>query len=357
MPNTPLAATEIKSGPVDFFEEAYQTFLRAAEVTGGSVDHYFAVGGQTVRTRFAGTALVHRLVPALMHITTNPTESPALTVCLFDSASTGVFMPPPPWPPTAYGARGEIEGYNTERIYTFYQPGLDILRMIDLERNLAIYWVDKEARVPWWESSFPLRSIIHWWSAAQPLQLMHSGAVGLPQGGVLIAGKSGSGKSTSTLSCIDSELRYVGDDYILVQTAPAPYVYSMYNTAKLEPDNLDRLPHLRSLVSNPEQLDKEKAIIYITDHYPEKSISGFPIRAILLPRITGQQDTRLTQASQMASLRALMPTTLFHLPRATQESFQKMSSLVKQVPSYHLELGTDLSQIPRVILDLLISGE
>jgi hypothetical protein len=357
MPNTPFATIEKETSPVDFFEEAYQTFLRAAEAVGGVVDYHFAIGSKNIRTRFAGTALVHRLVPALMHIRTNPTESPALTVCLFDSASTGVSMPPPPWPPTAYGVRGEIEGYNTERIFTFYQPGLDVLRMIDLKRNLAIYWVDKEARVPWWESSFPLRSIIHWWSAAQPLQLMHSGAVGLPEGGVLIAGKSGSGKSTSTLSCINSELRYVGDDYVLVQTAPAPYVYSMYNTAKLEPDNLDRLPHLRSLVSNPGQLEKEKAIIYLTDHFPEKLISGFPIRAIMLPRITGQRDTGLTQASQMASLRALMPTTIFHLPRASQESFQKMSNLVKQVPSYHLELGTALSQIPQVILDLLDASE
>ena len=39
--------------------------------------------------------------------------------------------------------------------------------------------------------------------------------------GVLIAGKSGSGKSTSTLACLTSGLLYAGDDYVLVDIAGA----------------------------------------------------------------------------------------------------------------------------------------
>lgn len=354
MPIASLPAAEIS--PVDFFEQACQTFERATQAAGGTCEYFFSIGGQTVQLRFAGPDLVPRIVPALEHLAITPPTPPALTVCLFDSASTGIFMPPPPWPPTAYGARGEIQGFNTDRIYTFYQPGNDILRMIDTQRNLAIYWVDKAERVPYWEASFPMRSIIHWWTRPQPLQLMHAGAVGLPDGGVLLAGKSGSGKSTSTLACLDSELLYLGDDYILARTAPTPYVYSMYNTAKLVPDNLHRLPHLQPLISNSDQLESEKALFYLKDHYPDKFIHGFPIKAILLPRVTGQRDTRLTKASAAASLKALVPTTILHLPRASHEAFQKMSALVKQVPTYHLELGTDMAQIPQTILNLLKSG-
>jgi hypothetical protein len=130
----------------------------------------------------------------------------------------------------------------------------------------------------------------------------------------------------------------------------------MYNTAKLEPGNVSRLPHLRALVTNLNQLETEKALIYLKDHYPDKLISGFPIKAILLPRVTGRRDTTLTNASPMAGLRALAPTTLYHLPRASHEAFLKMADLVKHVPVYNLELGTDLSQIPATVLDLLGRG-
>lgn len=356
MLETSIATIAEKINPTAFFEIAYQTFERAAETAGGSTDHFIKIGGQTVHLKFAGSTLVPRVIPALEHLVTQPELSPALTICTWDSASTGINMPPPPWPPTAYGARGEIEGYNTDRIYTFYQPGIDILQMIDLERNLAIYWVDKESRIPYWESSFPMRTILHWWTGTHPLQLMHAGAVGLPTGGILLPGKSGSGKSTTTLKCLDSDLLYAGDDYVLVSVERSPFVYSLYNTAKLESDNVHRLPHLQSLISNSDQLTTEKALIYIKEHYPEKISSGFPIRAILLPRITGLRDTRLTKASPMKSLKALAPTTIFHLPRTSHEAFRKMTRLVNQVPSYNLELGTDLSQIPTIILDLLENG-
>jgi hypothetical protein len=352
----PPVAAAAEIGPHQYFELTTQLFGKAVRAAGGSIDHFFSIGGQSVKLRFAGPALVLHIAPALEHLATSPTASPALTVCFFESASTGVGMGPPPWPPTAYGARGAIEGFNTDRIYTFYEPGIHILRMFDIERKLALYWVDEARRIPYWEASFPMRSILHWWTRNQPLQLMHSGAVGLPEGGVLLAGKSGSGKSTTTLACLDSDLSYVGDDYVLVRTDTSPYVYSMYNTAKLEPGNVSRLPHLRSLVTNLNQLETEKALIYLKDHYPDKLISGFPIKAILLPRVTGRRDTTLTNASPMAGLRALAPTTLYHLPRASHEAFLKMADLVKHVPVYNLELGTDLSQIPATVLDLLGRG-
>ncbi len=252
----------------------------------------------------------------------------------------------------SFGRRGEIEGFNTARIRTVFQQGADILLMLDRRRSEALYWISDYRKIRYWERSFPLRTTFHWWLEDLNLQPAHAAAVGLAEGGVLIAGQSGSGKSTAALACLDSELQYAGDDYVLVAHSP-PHVYSLYNTAKLEPDNLARLPHFEALITNRDRLDREKAMIFLHACAPAKLIGGFPIRAILASRITGLRDTTLRQATAGEAFLALAPTTLCHLPGAEREAFAKINALVRQVPAYRLEAGTDLPQIPRTILGLL----
>jgi hypothetical protein len=46
-----------------------------------------------------------------------------------------------------------------------------------------------------------------------------------------VAGKGGSGKSTTALACLDSPLVYASDHYCSLTNEPAPYVYSLYDSA------------------------------------------------------------------------------------------------------------------------------
>lgn len=234
----------------------------------------------------------------------------------------------------------------------YFYMGDNVL-MMDSKSALAIFWIRDARQLPYYESGAPLRTLLHWWLSNHGRQFVHAAAVGTAKAGVLLAGKGGSGKSTTVLACLDSPLVYASDDYCLLTTEPAPYVYSLYSSAKLDADNIHRLPHLASAISNADRLDTEKALLFLHEHCPEKIVSGFPVRAILLPRVTGRPGTTLTPASPITALKALAPSTLFQLPGAGHSAFQVMSKFVKQVPCYHLELGTDLAQIPEVILGLL----
>ena len=347
------------TSPAVFFETVYQAFQRAEQAAGGSLDRFYNIGGYTIRLRFAGPALVPRITPALEHLTTKPSSSPMLTVCLWDSASTGTQMPPPPWTADTYTAHGEVysfdEGrvhYHDDRIQMYFYMGDNVL-MIDTKSALAIFWICDARQLPYYESGAPLRTLLHWRLSNQGRQFVHAAAVGTAEGGVLLAGKGGSGKSTSVLACLDSPLVYASDDYCLLATEPAPYVYSLYSSAKLDADNIHRFPHLAFAISNADRLDTEKALLFLHEHCPKKIVTGFPIRALLLPRVTCRSETTLTPASPITGLQALAPSTLFQLPGAGHSAFQIMSKFVKQVPCYHLELGTDLAQIPEVILGLL----
>ena len=81
-------------------------------------------------------------------------------------------------------------------------------------------------------------------------------------GGVLLAGKGGSGKSTTALTCLNSELQYVSDDYCVVVAQPSPFAYNLYCTAKVRADNTHRVPHLMPTVSNGNRLGDEKALFF-----------------------------------------------------------------------------------------------
>ena len=345
-----ISHDEQSSRSVEYFDSVYELFELAQQVT-GAIERRFNIGGFLVRLSFAGPALLS-LTRALEHLATDDDSIPDLTICLWDSESTGQRMTPRPWQEDDFLARGVIQGYNTERIYTAFQHGSAAVSVLDTERNLAVFWAP-DARLPYWEEGSPLRSILHWWLLSQGLQLVHAAAVGTSTGAVLIGGKGGSGKSTSALTCLQSNLAYVGDDYTLLGLDNGPVVHSLYNSAKLNSDHVQRFPSLLPKIANPDRLGDEKALLFVHEHFPSKVATQLPVRAILLPRVTGLPETRWKRVSVAMTLAALAPSTIFQLPRAGNEALKFLAAFARPLPCFSLEVGTDLSTIPPVIEKLL----
>ena len=345
-----IAGKEQASKSVEYFQSVYELFCSSQQVT-GPVERNYNIGGYRIQLSFSGPALLS-LTKALEHLTADEHSTPDLTICLWDSESTGQRMIPRPWQESDFLARGVIQGYNTERIYTAFQHGSGAVSVLDKERDLAVFWAP-DHRLPYWEHGSPLRTILHWWLVSRGLQLVHAAAVGNSSGGVLIGGKGGSGKSTTALACLDSNLSYVGDDYTLLGIDSGPVVHSLYNSAKLNSDHVKRFPTLLPKIDNTERLADEKALLFVNEHFPAKVATRLPVRAILLPRVTGLPDTRLKRISVAMTLAALAPSTIFQLPRAGNEALQFLATFARQLPCFSLEAGTDLSTIPRVIEGLL----
>jgi hypothetical protein len=345
-----------------FFHLLYEGFQRALKVAGAD-DRFYMIGSYTLCLRFAGVGLISQLVPALSHLEIEPVAHADLTICLWDSASTGTQLPlligsmvelvRRNWG-EYLGPRKELIAFDGDRVRTNFHIGPNILSVLDHQQNLACYWIDDAKDIPYWEKGSPLQTILNWWTTDRQHQYVHAGAVGTPTGGVLLAGKGGSGKSSTALACIDSPLVYASDDYCLVSNDPKPHVYSLYNTAKLKGQaDLERFPKLAPLVNNVDRLGLEKAMLFLHQHHPDKISRGFPIKAVLVPQVTGKVDTHLRPTTAGVALRALAPSTIFQLAGSGQRAFGIMSSLVKQLPCYVLELGTDMAQIPDTILRLL----
>lgn len=356
-------STLVEDESLAFFQLVYSNYKKAEHRIGGYQDRYFLVGGRRVRLRFVGNGLVSALTPALAHLETAPTNKPELTILAWDSASSNTpllsvlkhyFDSLGEWW-DHLGRRGEIRELTNDRVRFAYHLGPNIFSGLDLQENLGLYWVQDSSTLPYYEIGSPLRTILHWWADQGAYQFVHAGAVGLESGGVLLVGRGGSGKTTTALACLDAGLLYASDDYCLIKTDPEPYVFSVYNTAKLRGDeDLERFPHLAAMVSNKSRLESDKALLFLNDHFPKQISRGFCLRAILLPVVTQETETRLVPTNAAATLSALAPSTLFQLPSAGSAAIKTMSRLAQQVPAYKLELGSDLANASSVIIDLLL---
>jgi hypothetical protein len=343
--------------PSGLHDGAAASFAAAGEAAGGVSLDRLSIAGAPVSLRFASPALRERLTPAFAHLA-EPAEAastePALTIHLWDSASTGVKPPPRPQVPTDH-AFGALYHFAEPPFRCVYQPGLESLSILNSTAGVAWHWVADAFEQPYWDQACPIRQILFWWLGSRGYLQVHAASVGTPAGGVLLVGKGGSGKSTVALSSLGSNLLYAGDDYVAVALEPSPRVQSLYSSGKLEPEHArELLPHLLPLLSNAERLESEKAVLYVQHHFPEQTTSGFPLRAILVPRVSaGRRESRIVEVSRAAAFAALAPSTILQLHTADSETFAALARLIERVPCRGLELGSDIGAIPAVVAGFL----
>jgi hypothetical protein len=340
--------------PADYFARLAGSFAEAGR-SAGFIDRELAVGGRTLRLRFAGQALMPVLLPALAHLVTEA-EAAEATIGLWDAQSTGVPLPSYPWQTTDWGPRGTIRGFHDERIRLHFDPGAGSLIMYDPDRSgTAIFAVASAEAIPWYERAAPLQPALHWLLSGRSLNLVHAGVVGRADRGVLIGGASGSGKSTVAVACLEAGFDYLGDDYVLISLEEEPVAFSLYATAKLDPASLAMMPWLERAVTAHDGLNdgKEKMLVPVYELRGTQIRTRAGVSAIVLPQVTGGPKSRLHPVSAADTLRALAPSTIIQMPHEARAALDTLADLARRVPSFRLELGTDLDSVP-ALLDTLL---
>lgn len=337
----------------EYLRVARETF-EAARGGAPAPERRLRLGGIDILLSFANEALVSRFGRALEHLVISGAWGPAaLTVRLWDGRSTGRPLPAPAWNTEAYVRHGAVQGYHSARHAALFQTDTGMLSLVDFEMGEAFVYAIDAAEIPYYEVAAPLRAALGAWLGTRGIQIVHAAAVGIPAGAALIVGAGGSGKSTTAAACLGSRLGFLGDDYCAVAAGDAPRVLSLFSTAKLRPDSLDRLPHLRGWVANPGRLDREKPTVFLNETAPGSLRLESPIRALLVPEITGLPHTTLRPCPRAEALRRLAPNTLAQQPGADPASFRRLAALAARVPAYRLALGTRMDEVAPAILRLL----
>lgn len=347
--DTPLRS---EAEQLAFFDAALDAAL-TAESRMTPVVRHLRLAGSRIELRFAGDRLARHYMPALSHLEVPADETADVTIRLFDSGSTGVGMAPPPCPRENFTDRGDIWGMNSRRIRSAFHWIEFALNLLDLERRLGVYWVNSDEVLPYWAKASPLRTMLHWWMEQTGAQLLHAAAMADERGALLITGKGGVGKSTTALSGIVNGLRYIADDYVVVKLDPVPTVFSLYCTAKLNPDQVARFPELAPYVTYEGLAHDEKAVLRLVPGLEDRFCASAPIRAIATPEFAGREETSVSTASTQLLRRAAAFTTMSQLPHAGTRTHEVIGRLVDAVPGLTIHLGTDLAGVSRAIRGLL----
>ncbi|MDF1655473.1 MAG: hypothetical protein P1U34_10205 [Coxiellaceae bacterium] len=346
--------TDAQNTAEGYFKYAHQKFLSAELASGRSIIKYYKISGHAICLRFINIDLVQTLTKALSHLETSNNKKIDLTICIADNSAVKEALNVSN---LNVGhetvTSGTIKAYSDEKIHSIYNHHQGTYSFIDYDNNIAIFWTQSPAALPWWVCGSPLQRIFHCWMLKQNLQLTHAGAVASKQGAVLLLGKGGSGKSTTVLSCLEAGLFYISEDYCLISTEQTPYAYSLYSSAKIEQNTLNMFPHLMPHIFNTNRTPDEKALFFQQEICPNKIISGSPIKAILTLRVTPAAKTQLKPCASFQILTDLAISTIFQLANSNSDTLKRYTQLLKKVPCYRLQLGGDKNDAAKLIKELL----
>jgi hypothetical protein len=274
---------------------------------------------------------------------------------VFDTASTGIAIPRPVWPDSAYQRSSEIAGLGGDRFLASFNIGTGIFDLLDTTEGTAVHWIADAADHPPFKATSPFRLLLYWWLRERGLQFLHGAAIGDENGGLLMPGKGGAGKSTSALACVVHGMRYAGDNYVVAGLHPQPTIFNLYQTATIAIENLRRrFPQLENIIGGYTDVPgRDKAILHLADAYADQIAHDLPIRAIVIPKIADVAAPRFHRADERQVLTALVPSVVRQLTAVRQRDTDFMVELARNLPAFVVELGPDLDRIPEALRGLL----
>lgn len=321
---------------------------------------YYTFGGRHVRVRIVGGKLADHLCRPFAHLETNEKDSPLprLTIDLWDEEETGISPP-------AESASDDLDTSGRIASGLLFIPPDG--RFACLRIRGSVVWLDRAVQqmigstassqhLSLYERGKPLLPLLAAWYHDRGVQLIHAGLVSRNGDGVLLPGVGGAGKSTSALACLNGGFDYLGDDYVGLQArGDGSFVgHSLYNSTWLEPDHMARFPLLPPHAIHGGNAGEDKSLVVLSQVFPTRLSRMATIRVLALPRIVDRHPTRFRRASKGEALLALAPSSLLALaPRPGARGLDRLALLVDHVPSYWLELGRDLTEIPHRVDELL----
>lgn len=186
------------------------------------------------------------------------------------------------------------------------------------------------------------------WASANDLIMLHSAAVGIDGKGVLIAGRSGSGKTTFAVSCLFAGLDFVSDDYTLLSASGPLQAMPLYTVVGVTQEICRRFPQLNGLTDlPPKRLENGKDQFVIPR---QRFAEQLDIKAIILPVIKGEREPSIHPTAPGKAMIHLLHSS------AVQTGREQDAALIRQtaqrlsgLPVYEMHMSTELMKNPEAL--------
>jgi hypothetical protein len=299
--------------------------------------------------------IAHLAVPAPVGPDGSWSERPELTIDLWDESAVGL---------ACAGCVAHADLTIQARVTASHEGRFvaeeraQVVTAFDRAAGRIVGWVGDARRLTRYEMGRPLHSQLLLWHRDRGVQAVHSGLVARCGNGVLFGGPGGSGKSTVSLTCLGAGLDYLADDYVgLEPDGQGGYRgYSLYSSTAVDPSHMRRcFPDLVQHEIPGELPHEDKSLVLLSELFPAQLPPVTNVRAIALPRVVDRVDTLIRPASTFDALLRLAPSSLMALPHSNSGAvgLDVLTHFVSSVPTFWLELGRDLPQIPRAVCEIL----
>jgi hypothetical protein len=314
--------------------ELERSFQRATSAR-GLMTQNVVVGGRLVALRFAGAELQGPLTRALAHLAAG-TGSPALTICVADSASTGV----------APRVESRLGSPGSGALHCVCLPDSGAVYYLDATSRVAFFWLPARESLKTWDLAAPFRLLFAWWAQTLGAQLAHGAVVGAGSGSLLFAGPGGAGKSTLTLACLRHGLCTLGDDYVWIEPGSPYRAHSLYCSVKAFAGPL--LAELGDPVSTD-----EKTTVFLAGRPGAQLARSLPLHGVAALRIAARPFPVVRRTTPMQVLAALGPSSLLQLPGSGADGLARLARLVRETRNFALDVGSDHTANAEVVAQLL----
>lgn len=334
------------------------TYFSNAELAAADLrQRTLSLCGRQVRMVYSSEILEISLFKAFEHLE-NIENNAAPTFDIFVCDRNVLNRDLPGWKQlTEFSAKEKkILMYNAGDIHALYNPESHIFSMIDTASGRGWYYLLRAADLPYYEKAAPMRMLLHWWCETDGRVLVHAAAVGWNSRAVLLAGRGGTGKSTTAILAAQSGFNFLGDDYVVLDNVYGPAVLSAYNSVKFRWEMIERLSSAETLSVNDPQAD-EKGYFYMHQTHRDSLAKTLPLIAVLLPAIEQQSKTSFVRLPSARGLLSLAASSIFQMPGSGKQTLKKLADILRDTPVYQMSLGTDNAEIVESLKKFLSGTE
>lgn len=334
----------------------HRAFESAAATHPGEVcERHLAFAGRAVRLRVVGRTLFAQLVRPFEHLAeASSTGAAALAIDVWDDTLAHHLPAPEREGDVTLWREMTVQSADDRFVAQRLPHTMSCLDRRGSHLVAGIAWHD---RIFIYERAKPFaRALLNWYND-RDVQVIHAGLVAHGGQGVLLAGRSGSGKSTSTLACALGGLAFLGEDYVALESrGDGRFVgHSVYNSVFLDSTHLRRFDGLAAHAVHGRPPQEAKSVVLLAQVAPDAMAREATIRALVFPRVGEGAEAALAPMSRPEALLALAPSSLLQIPNRQlgRAGFGRLAQLVERLPCYRMSVGEDLASIPRCLAPLL----
>lgn len=245
------------------------------------------------------------------------------------------------------GAATHSSVWQSRDITGALQIGTDQNRLIgsDFVRRRFYYARPKPKDVDYAIYGHTVAGLFSRWASESDLMLLHAAAVGWKGMGFLVVGRSGSGKSTFSVSCLTAGLDFVSDDYTLVSASGSLQARPLYTNVAVNPDMYRKLQQLGDPSVQPNAAWCNGKLQFRLQR--DQICPAMDIGGIIMPKISNRDQPAIRQVSAGPAMTQMLHSSLTQLDRNRDtELMRTIASRLGHLPVYEMEMSTDLTKNP-----------